>query len=615
MGLIVKSIQIEGFGSYKTKQTVTLNGQGPVAVVGENGAGKSTAVSKALTWCLYGKCPPERMGSGTRAISGKAVIGTGLKKATVAVTLTGDKTTYTITRVRGARSEEITVAKKEGRKKSEKLPSEQTTIDTIIGADYDVFTKTVVRGQGDLWSFSEATDKRKREILDAISGADELERYHEKVKAEKKRADEAHKACQRQADYLEDRLSSLIRSVEQETTSAENWDGEQTAKIAKAKLDLEAYEAAVADAAKHDKMLDDNREARAKLEKEEPTLDRTPYTDAVKSARDTYTAAHAEAHAARQEVAKLSSLTMGDPCPTCTQPVGPAVMNTLTTSQATADNLGKACDGTQAFVKECQEVLESADAWLVSERAGWQARLFGIPALSPELPAAESALRHQQSRVADLESVQNPHIYAKDKAQRELAGVRRDAAVAAAAAQSAAVQVKAAEAWDQALGAKGARAQMAAGALLTIESAANQWLTVLSDKGMSIDFPATKEIKGRVKEEIQTIVRSVEKGKEIERDLLTYSGGERRRINLAVDLGVAAAFTRGSGLALSLLVLDEEVFSGLDEGGKSSVVTALHGAGIADIVIIDHDPRLSSVLNRTLEVSRDSDEHSRIREL
>ena len=156
---------------------------------------------------------------------------------------------------------------------------------------------------------------------------------------------------------------------------------------------------------------------------------------------------------------------------------------------------------------------------------------------------------------------------------------------------------------------------MAAAALLTSEAAANQWLATLSDKGMSIDFPATKEVKGHIKEEIQTIVKSIEKGKEVERDLLTYSGGERRRINLAVDLGVAAAFTRGSGLALSLLVLDEEVFSGLDEGGKAAVVTALHGAGIADIVIIDHDPRLSSVLDRTLEVVRDSDEHSIIREI
>ena len=66
---------------------------------------------------------------------------------------------------------------------------------------------------------------------------------------------------------------------------------------------------------------------------------------------------------------------------------------------------------------------------------------------------------------------------------------------------------------------------------------------------------------------------------------------------------------------MSLLVLDEEVFSGLDEAGKSGVVTALHHAGVDDVVVIDHDPRLSGVLPRTVRVYLGPDGYSRTEEV
>ena len=104
-----------------------------------------------------------------------------------------------------------------------------------------------------------------------------------------------------------------------------------------------------------------------------------------------------------------------------------------------------------------------------------------------------------------------------------------------------------------------------------------------------------------MKEEINVIVTL----EGTERDLMSLSGGEKRRVNLAVDMGIAAVFARGGSLALSLLVLDEEVFSGMDEQGKQAVAQALHRAGVADVLVIDHDDRLVGVLPRTIKVERD----------
>ena len=295
MGLIVESITLEGFGSYAGKQTVRLGGNGPVAVVGENGAGKSTAVSKALTWCLYGKCPPERMGSGTRAITGKAVIGTTQDSATVTVLLKNSESNalFRVERNRTTKSETLKITKESDRQ-VETLPDEQATIDAIIGADWEVFTKTVVRGQGDLWSFSEATDKRKREILDAISGADELEAHWEKVKIERRKAEKSQSEFTRKVVYLEESLERIERAIKQEQDNATAWAARTHTKIETAEADVAAMEKAVQDAAKADALIGDNIKAREKLQKEQPELDRKAYTDAVDAAREAHTDAVAD---------------------------------------------------------------------------------------------------------------------------------------------------------------------------------------------------------------------------------------------------------------------------------------------------------------------------------
>lgn len=116
---------------------------------------------------------------------------------------------------------------------------------------------------------------------------------------------------------------------------------------------------------------------------------------------------------------------------------------------------------------------------------------------------------------------------------------------------------------------------------------------------------------------IQTIITTTDTPKgagPVERDLLMLSGGERARINLAVDLGVAAAFSATDGLPLSLLVLDEGVFSGVDNAGKTAIVQTLLLAGVSDIVVIDHDPAARGRLDREVVVSRRPDGYATITE-
>lgn len=613
---VVGEIKLSGFGSYGPEQTLTLAGQGPVAVIGDNGVGKSTAVSKGLTWCLYGKCPPERMGSGTRAITGRSVVGTKQKKAIVSVKIIEGETdsplgqtVWTITRERARTGSDLLSVKRDGLEQDD---ATQMTIEAIIGADYDTFCRTVVRGQGDPWSFAEATDGRKREILDAISGAEELEGAWASAKQKRAEAEASADIAERRGRDLKDRLDRMNTKDTQDQLA--QWAVDHKVKIKEAEAEIKAIKAKHRKAKIADKDIGDNRKKREKLRNQEPTLDNSPYQEAIDEAAKYYREAFAAYQTARRDVERLSELSLGDPCPTCEQPVGGIVVTKLGEAQGDEEALKNAATIAKSEEERCKDVKAAADDWLTTEHGNWQKDILEIPDRMVEAPALEREIRLAERRLLDLTSVVNPYqsrLEAEVKLEGEL---RREVCVADSAVLQSRWVAEAAAAWQEALGPKGARAHMAESALAAVESAANRWLSVLSDRGMAVEFPPTREVKGRIKEEIKTIVHIDDNGTDTVRDLLTFSGGERRRINLAVDLGVASA-CGGGGLSLSLLVLDEEVFSGMDESGKAAVVEALHNAGVADVVVIDHDPRLSSTLKRTVKVSRSAAGYSKLEEV
>jgi DNA repair exonuclease SbcCD ATPase subunit len=622
--LVVESIAAQDFLSYRERQEITLNGQGPVAVVGPNGAGKSTLVSKALSWGLYGTCSPERMGSGTRSLKGKGVVRKRLegaqldqveaKEAVVEITLRDGSTCHTVkrTRTKGRKSKvEIrTVDDEHGYDEIDGI--DQQAVDNLIGADHSVFTRTVLRGQNDPWNFAEATDAKKREILDAISGADRLAvTYERAVELRKQRTTQAG-TYRSQAEDAERRASA--QNVEQVQGQADSWATGQAMKAQSVRQEIAHAEARLVTARQEDTQAQANSQARANLEAQRPTVDLAPYDRAIEEAAARYMQAKGEYDQLEAEWNRISHLEVGHDCPTCQQKIaqGSAIDVAKNDLRAKQPDKITAVQQLHKHWRECQDSKTKAQAWLQDELGKWQAQLNAVPQYTgSKTPVVEAELNQLRRRLTDIESAQNPFTAALVQVGAAKLSLQREAAVYREEEIRAESERRLAAAWEEVLHPKGVRAHLAEATLAAIETEANRWLTILSGGRMTVRFPPTKETKGRTREEIQTIVTIG--GTEI--DFLNFSGGERRRVNLAVDLGVAAVFSEGKGLSVSLLVLDEEVVSGLDADGKAAVLTALHDAGVADVVIIDHDPTLTGALPRTIRVSRGEDDYSKVEEV
>lgn len=591
--LIVESVTVEGFGSFTEPQTLTLGGGGVVGLTGANGAGKSTIASKALTWCLYGKAAPERMGSGATALRGRALVADGATRCTVTLALTSaDGHAIEITRTRTKSSTDaITVTHS-----AMTLPDSQATIDGLIGAGYDVFVRTCVRGQNDPWNFAEATDAKKREILDVVSGADALAIPYEKarkVATERKNAAAIHRT--RLAD-ARTRLDGLDLDALRRKVAA--WDTDQAARTAQATAEVQALTAHAEAAQVAEAAYAGHRAARDALKAAWPTLDAQPYQDARFAANGAMVRANGALSAARNEARRLGDLVAAGRCPTCGQAAGTAVSAQMPDEAPLVADL----EAKRAHMADCDASLAGARQWLADRVAEAEAALSQLPEAPPpgEVAHAVQARDAAIERAALVASAANPWTSALDQGVQHTHVAERDVAVLTEAVLLAERQQALADHWVSALHPKGVRADLAESALVAVEGEANRWLTVLSGGKLAVRFPSEKTTKAGTTRKIETLVTV--NGQP--RPHLNLSGGEKRRINLAVDLGVAAAFSRGGALALSLLVLDEETFSGLDDEGKAGVAQAIAQAGVADVVVIDHDPRLADVLPRVVRVAR-----------
>jgi DNA repair exonuclease SbcCD ATPase subunit len=312
-------------------------------------------------------------------------------------------------------------------------------------------------------------------------------------------------------------------------------------------------------------------------------------------------------NAAKTAQQQAQKLVKEGKCPTCQKPITPGdPLHSLSTVEIATDTH----TALQSAHAQAVQALTAAENWFRTAQQIHKAALDAIPPIGPpKAPAFATSVDLAKRRITDIETAANPWQAQVQLATTQRYALQREIAVLQELAISAETEQRIADVWVDALAPTGARAHMAEGTLAAIESEANRWLSALSDGHLAVQFAPTKETaQGAVKDQIQTIVTFDGK----ERSFLAFSGGQKKRVNFAVDLGVASAFSRGGSLALSLLVLDEQLFSGLDEEGKRAVVHALNAAGVADVVVIDHDPALAMALPRAFQIVKAADKFSRI---
>ncbi len=172
-------LELSGFTVFREAASVDLEGLELFAISGPTGAGKSTLLD-ALTYALYGQTA--RLGKTGLDV----LISPGATQMSVVLAFRTARGTYRVTRtadrkpsgavVRNTRVEHLASdAKWTQLPESEKLKEADAKLESIVGLDYDGFTRSVLLPQGAFDEFLRGDSAKRRKLLVSLLKLDKVE--------------------------------------------------------------------------------------------------------------------------------------------------------------------------------------------------------------------------------------------------------------------------------------------------------------------------------------------------------------------------------------------------------------------------------------------------------
>jgi DNA repair exonuclease SbcCD ATPase subunit len=611
---------IENFGSFQGRHVIKLDVAGLVAFRGlnlvnpgqrGNGTGKSTVLD-AYLWGSFGETGPRKETSSSNSgLKSDDVINEVVGKGTVVQVIfeAHDGDLYRIERWRKARDKDAERLKPNGVRldMSERgygpnpenwesvhdldATPTQEEIDRLLGVDYSLALKLLIRSQEDPHNFAQATAKERFDILTQIEGVTELDDIESRART---RGLEVLKEInQLDADVLGHERTLSILQDEDPKAQAADWERQRG-------VDVEAVLARIekvkADEGQHAQVAATKPALLAKLAELDDAL-RALVTQTepaeVAQWREVLLGKNAEAGGIQARLAVLKAQQekidrVQGVCTECGQHVDEAhvrerqatVEHDIAHETSTLQECDKARAEAQAVITTTVTEMERYRLAIQQQRDAVNTERSQVNQQVYQASSAEVAqgqivaevtrLTAEWSRRANeanpytaqseaLASRINQVAATLEERRTTLAGLKTEAGLVEWWARA----VPSMKSWifDNVVG--------------EITANANRWLQHFMAGTCLAQIESTKTTKtGKVKDEIGLKLFRWEHNAWHERPYRRWSGGEKRRIAVAIDWALADRLGQRSSFKCSFMALDE-IDRHIDDEGKEGLLNAL----------------------------------------
>ena len=425
----------------------------------------------------------------------------------------------------------------------------QKGLDALIPS-FDVWRRTSVFSSSDASHFSLATDAERKQLIESLLGLD--------------RFDAALKACRGDLKHARMKLAEAEGAL---NTARVRLEGSET-RLADATADLgdPPPNPDLKRMSKTVGVLRGLREERDRLRSERSALGRTRVPEE-----------QAQARFLARQLHELADPT----CPTCGQEIDDAHLADIRKALAAAQ---KVVDRDAAERAEEGATLDGLLEELSEELADFEAEHSTL--------REQSAVRAAYEQRADALKARRSAIEAEIEKQTK---ARDEYAAAAAEYRQKVAELEVA---DKALGLRGIRSQVLGRALGGIEAVANVWLSRLFP-GVSVQLtPDSAKASGGVSEKIALVVS----GLPHDFGYRAASGGQRRRVDIALLLALAEVAAGAAGVQPGTLFMDE-VTDALDDEGMAVLADVLSDLSQSRcLVVITHSDTVADLLKPSLRL-------------
>jgi DNA repair exonuclease SbcCD ATPase subunit len=528
-----------------------------------------------------------------------------------------------------------------------------------LGITHEIWCRGVVFGQESSFNFCDATNKARTDILTTVMGLEEIDQWLEKCRDEKRALTNKMAECGGKLEILR---SALIQAEANDPQKRhDEWDIARSeavrvlvgrkneiteqGKSLKAQLDAMPVPQEIP-APNHQMIPPPNISA---IAVDDADVQRAK--EAADQAQSAFNIASAEAHrtqgslqAAQVALDQLDRFHQQASCPTCGQAItaehkavcraeAHRVWGQANSVAATAQAASEAAE--QASVR-ARSVLSEAAAEYQAAYQDSQAEIRRLQQQHQDQVQAQQQIQQQyqqqvqaqqklgrdRSQVeqqlavmrADWASIdqqiqaklaeQNPHGAAIAEHQASLETARRAIATAEQEQRSIGHALEICIWWEKEL--PRFRTWMFDSIVDVLAAEANRWLGVMSGGVIWIQITTAKQVAKRLKDELDVqIYRWQPDGSITCRPYRVWSGGEKRRVSLAVDLGLSRLMAQRASKAYRFIALDE-VDRHLDDRGKDGLRQVLDElrAEKDTCLTITHDPSFRASFDTEILVTK-----------
>jgi DNA repair exonuclease SbcCD ATPase subunit len=516
----IDKISVHNFLSHKHTE-LDITSMNPVIVVGENGAGKSSLVKDAVTWCLFGRA---------RA-NGDELITEGEKSCEVEVEFSLGQNAYRVRRVREREKKttlNLDVSYIDGKGHPDNgatIAETQQKIENLLGMTYDLFIMSACVEQGKSDSFSVLAPKEAKHIIMKILRLDEYDKYLEEVRLRLKNKEKESFATDLSLSAVQMQLADAVEESsleEQRDKLREQITLEKTLSDERSSIDMPLAE----EKAK----LASNVVERSKLSMYGVQLD-----DAMSKV------------AARVE----TLAKMNGECPLCLSKLDEQRKVDLIKTLKT--RLSRYAEERSGVSSKILQMLERT----THQQQTINAFELRIRAIFEQAEIIDASIRALESALGFLQAKETEKLKLEQRV-RELEAalilIDDDHAVLSAL--------------EGAFDKNGIPTRIIESVIPEIELESNKLLEVLSDRKLRLEISTQKTLKsGGIGETLDIAVLS-----DLNRRLYdSLSGGEKFRIDLAIRIALSSVLARRNNFKISTLIIDEG-FGSLDELGKIKFV-------------------------------------------
>lgn len=646
-----KKIKAKNFLSYKDLE-LDLDKRGLILVEGKNltnsaflsnGSAKSSLLS-TVTYALYGKT--EKGQTADEVVNNK--VG---KDTSVKLYFDVDEQSYRIERYRKDKKNKNQVKLFKGNDEIKTNSAKETNqrILDLFGIDYSAYINSISIGQGSETSFSDATDKQKKEILENVANIAIYARAQEVAKqkvtdTQTKLAEYKNKLANYESE--KDKFETLKQSEKDKYDNAMSYyssaqellndaEGKYKDLVEQANLDtLNEQKEKLLDELSRIKYLIDNKEPKQTF-----TLDTSEYENKISELQVILNKFSAEKMSKENEVNNLkvsyNSFNTATVCPTCGSPLDPThalneqekIINQVAKIKEYIIQLEGGINMTNKKITEAKQELQDKQTEFnefvadrdreydsivsVNQKAYFDKQQevnniqSQIDKVNNDIQNAYNTMEHYRWDLEKREQPNPPYDY-----KEELDKLEKDNKENMEKVDKLTDDMLEYEQVVKMYSNSGVRSIVLDNITPYLNEQANKYLAILAGSTIQINLTTQKENKdGSISDKFEVEVYNASGGS----DYKSASAGERKRIDLAISFALQDLVIKQNNTSVNLLMLDE-VFENLDEVANENVITLLEEKAkeVDSIFVITHNEQLKGLFSNKVTVVKEQDGISKL---